>query len=117
MHAAADAADAAGDEHRVARVAPLQDHLVAAEEAGDGVGLEDLARLEVDDGVERQRPGHAGDRVEIDVLEVPVAPQQVLNPGAIDLPRLVGVGVRHAPLEPGAALLIELDGQVLEAHG
>ncbi len=77
--------------------------------------LEHLALLEVDDGVERQRTGHPGDWVEVDVLDVAVAGQELLHLRAVQVTGLVGVGVEPL-LEPGVAPRVELDRQVLEAH-
>ena len=104
---AADAAHPAGDEHGVARVTALEDDFVAAKERADRVGLQDLAGLEVDDGVERQRTGHPGDRIEVDVLDVAVAGQELLHLRSIEVTGLVGVAV-EALFQPGVALGVEL---------
>ncbi len=60
---AADPADAAGDEVRVARVLALHEDAVAAEDRRRAVALRHLAGAEVDLGVDPQAPDDAGDRV------------------------------------------------------
>ncbi len=59
----ADAADAAGDEVRVARVLALHEHAVAAEQRGRALARHDLAVLEVDLRVDAEVPDDPGDRV------------------------------------------------------
>ena len=60
---AADAADPAGDEVGVARVLPLHEDAVAAEDRRGAVALGDLAVGEVDLGVDAQAAHDPGDRV------------------------------------------------------
>ena len=60
---AADAADAAGDEVRVARVLALHEDAVAAEDRRRAVALGDLALPEVDLRVDAEAPDDAGDRI------------------------------------------------------
>ncbi len=60
---AADAADPAGDEVRVARVLALHEHAVAAEDRRGAVALRDLLLLEVDLGVDAEAADDPGDRV------------------------------------------------------
>src|SRR5262249_60657867 len=69
----------ARDEDRVAGVASLEDHLVAAEQGGHRIRLEDLAALEVDHGVKRERAGDPRDRIEIHLADVAVALEQLLE--------------------------------------
>jgi hypothetical protein len=123
VHASAHAARPTGDEDRVARIAPHHDHLVAAEKRGHRARLEHLARLEVGDGVERERPRDARHRVEVHRLDVPVPLDQLLDSFGGELTRSAQwhggrrrVGVRDPGPQGGAPLGIELDGQVLEAH-
>jgi hypothetical protein len=80
------------------------------------VRFEHAALLEVDDGVEGEGAGDAGHRVEVDVLDVAVAGQELLDLRPVEIALLVGVRIGDARLEPGVALRVELDGQVLEAH-
>ena len=65
----ADAADAAGDEVRVARVDALHEDVEAAEDHRRRVALEDLLVGEVDLGVDAQRPDDAGDRIPRHLLD------------------------------------------------
>ena len=60
---AADAADPAGDEVRVARVLALHEQAVAAEDRRGAVALANLLLLEVDRGVDPEAADDAGDRV------------------------------------------------------
>jgi hypothetical protein len=60
---AADAADAAGDEVRVARVLALHEHAVAAEQRRGAVALDHLAVVEIYLGVDAQVADDARDRV------------------------------------------------------
>ena len=60
---AADAADAAGDEVRVARVLALHEQAVAAEDRRGAVALAHLLLLEVDRGVDPEAADDPGDRV------------------------------------------------------
>ena len=60
---AADAADAAGDEMGVARVLPLHEHAVAAEDRRGAVALGHAAGGEIDLGVDSQAADDPGDRV------------------------------------------------------
>jgi len=124
VHAAAHSARAAGDVDRVPRVATLEDDLIAAEERRHRVRLEHLAILEIDHRVEREGTCDACHRVEVDATDVPVSRHQLLElvlPGRVlqghELPRLVGPRVRRAVDQAGVALFVELDRQVLEAHG
>ena len=68
---AADAADAAGDEVRVARVLALHEDAVAAEDRRRAVALGDLAVLEVDLGVDAQAADDPGDRIPVHLDQVP----------------------------------------------
>ena len=68
---AADPADAAGDEVRVARVLALHEHAVAAEERGRGLAAHDLLLLEVDLRVDPEVADDPGDRVPRHVDDVP----------------------------------------------
>ena len=65
----ADAADAAGDEVRVARVDPLHEDVEAAEDHRRRVALEDLLVGEVDLRVDPERPDDAGDRIPRHLLD------------------------------------------------
>ncbi len=60
---AADAADAAGDEVRVARILALHEDRVAAEDRRRAVALDDLAVVEVDLGVDAEAADDAGDGI------------------------------------------------------
>ena len=60
---AADAADPAGDEVRVARVLALHEDRVAAEDRRRAVALDDLAGVEVDLRVDAEAAHDPGDRV------------------------------------------------------
>ena len=60
---AADPADPAGDEVRVARVLALHEDAVAAEDRRRAVALGDVLLLEVDLGVDAEAADDAGDRV------------------------------------------------------
>ncbi len=62
---AADAADAAGDEVRVARIFALHEDAVAAEDRGRAVTLGDLALAEVDLGEDAEAADDPGDRIPI----------------------------------------------------
>ena len=66
----ADAADAAGDEVRVARVLALHEHAVAAEERGGALALHHLPVVEVYLGVDPQVADDARDRVPRHVHDV-----------------------------------------------
>jgi len=119
VDAATDAAGPAGDEDSVARIAASEDDLVAPKQGRDGVGVLDPPLLEVDHGMEGQRAGDPCDRVDADVLDVAVPGQQLTDPLLLvdDRGRRpIGVRISNVALEPGAALLVELDRQVLEAH-
>jgi hypothetical protein len=59
----ADAADAAGDEVRVARVLALHEDAVAAEDRRGALALDHLPVLEVYLGIDPEVPDDAGDRV------------------------------------------------------
>src|SRR5215471_12638619 len=124
MHAAANAAGPARDEDGVARVAADHDDLVATEQGRHGACLQHLAALEVGDGVEGQCPCHAGDRVEVEVLDVAVALEQLLDPlrrqlsGRSARGSLGGaIWIGDPSAEKRLALRVELDGKVLKAHG
>src|SRR4029078_425048 len=60
---AADAADAAGDEVRVARVLALHEHAVATQQRRGRLAADHLAAVEVDLGVDAEVADDAGDRV------------------------------------------------------
>ena len=62
---AADAADAAGDEVRVARILALHEDAVAAEDRRGAVALGHLALAEVDFGEDAQAADDPGDRIPI----------------------------------------------------
>ena len=62
---AADAADAAGDEVRVARILALHEDAVAAKDGRGAVALGDLAVLEIDLGEDAEAAHDAGDRVPV----------------------------------------------------
>ena len=62
---AADAADAAGDEVRVARVLALHEDAVAAKDRRGAVALGDLAVVEVDLGVDAEAADDPGDRIPV----------------------------------------------------
>jgi len=62
---AADAADPAGDEMRVARILALQEHAVAAKHRRRAVALGDFTVLEVDFGEDAEIADDAGDRVPV----------------------------------------------------
>ena len=123
MHASADAARAAGDEDGVARVATDHDDFVAAEQCRHRAGLEHPSLLEVGDGVKGQGSRHAGDRIEVNGLDVPVPADQLLDSfgGHLDRRpcrhRRARGRVRVEPVfEERASLFVEFDRQVLEAH-
>jgi hypothetical protein len=69
---AADPADAAGDEVRVARVLAFHEDAVAAEDVGAAVALRHLAVLEVDLRVDAQAPDDARDRVPVHLHQLAV---------------------------------------------
>lgn len=77
----------------------------------------DLACLEIDDGVERERPGDPRHRVDVQVTDLTVRPEQLLDPGAVDLARLVRVRIIDSFPQARPALRVELDREILEAHG
>ncbi len=60
---AADSADPAGDRVGVARVFPLHEHAVTAEDRRRAMALDNLPVREIDLGVDAQAPDHARDRV------------------------------------------------------
>ena len=60
---AADPADAAGDEVRVARILALHEDRVAAEDRRGAVALDDFSVLEVDLGVDAEAADDPGDRI------------------------------------------------------
>src|SRR6185437_14483012 len=66
---AADPADAAGDEVRVARVLALHEDGVAAEDRAGAVALGDDPLLEVNLGVDAEAADDAGDRIPCHVDE------------------------------------------------
>ncbi len=70
---AADAANAAGDEMRVARVFPLHEDAVAAKDRRGAVTLRHLARAEVDFREDAQAADDAGDRIPVHLDEVGAA--------------------------------------------
>ncbi len=78
---AADAADAARDEVRVARVLALHEDAVAAEDRGGAPAADDLLRLEVDLRVDAEVPDDPRDRVPGHVDELPRLPIDSLARG------------------------------------
>ncbi len=68
---AADAADAAGDEVRVARILALHENAVAAKDGGGAVAFRDLPVFEVDLGEDSQAAHDAGDRVPVHLHQLP----------------------------------------------
>ena len=70
MVVAADAADAAGDEVRVARVLPLHEDAVAAEDRRSAVALDHFAVAEVDFGEDAQAAHDPRDRIPIHLDQV-----------------------------------------------
>jgi hypothetical protein len=77
---AADAADAARDEVRVARVLALQEHTVAAEHRGGAIALRDFAVIEIDFGEDAEIADDAGDRIPV-LLDQRAARLAVAGPG------------------------------------
>src|SRR5262249_3194781 len=77
---AADAADAAGDEVRVARILALQEHAEAAEDRRRALALGHPPGLEVQLGVEAQAAHDPGDRIPVHLHEAhrttPAGPRQ-----------------------------------------
>src|SRR5262249_3382656 len=59
----ADAADAAGDEVRIARVLALHEHRVAAEDRRGALALHHLVVVEIDLGIDAEIADDPGDRV------------------------------------------------------
>ena len=85
---AADAADAAGDEVRVARVLALHEDRVAAEDRAGAVALGDLPVAEVDLGVDAEAADDPGDRVPRHLDEaVVVRRSNLLGLGMVDVMR------------------------------
>src|SRR5262249_8862548 len=60
----------AGDEVGVARVLPLHEDAVAAEDGGGGVALRDLLRVEIDLGVDAEAAHDPRDRIPVHLDEV-----------------------------------------------
>jgi hypothetical protein len=60
---AADAADAAGDLMGVARILPLHEHAVAAEDRRGAVALHHLAAVEIDLRVNAEAADDPGNRI------------------------------------------------------
>ena len=79
VHTTADPAGAAGDEDGVARIAPDHDDLVAAKQSGHRIHVHDLALFQVRHRVERKGARHAGNGIEIYVLDMPIASQKLLD--------------------------------------
>jgi hypothetical protein len=77
------------------------------------VGVAHHPVLEVDGGVEGQRSRHAGDRVDVEVAH-PVGRGLVIERG-----RLREIVDRERPgvVDGRPSVVVEDDGQVLEAHG
>jgi hypothetical protein len=82
----ADAADAARDEVRVARVLALHEHAVAAENGGCALALHHLAVVEVYLRVDPEVPDYAGDRVPRHLREVPGFRRNVLSNSHLSSP-------------------------------
>src|SRR5579859_3254666 len=78
VNATAHAAGAAANEDRIAWVAALEDYLVATKQGSHRVGAQHLALFEIDNSMERERAGDAGDRVEFHRLDMAVLPQQLV---------------------------------------
>ena len=70
MIVAADAADPAGDEMRVARVLVLHEDAVAAKDRRRAVALDDLLRVEIDLGVNAEAADDARDRIPVHLDDV-----------------------------------------------
>src|SRR5439155_12229127 len=105
---AADPADAAGDEVRVARVFALHEDAVAAEDMGGAVALRHLAVLEVDLGVDAQAPDDAGDRVPVHLHQLAVLAGRGRNHFCHDLVPFLTAwsGNRFPAAFPGAAISV-----------
>jgi hypothetical protein len=84
--------------------------------ASDRIGFLDGAALQIDDRVKRQRAGNASHRIDVDVADVRVALYELFDLRAVDLDGRVREGVRAAE-EARTPLVIELDREILEAHG
>ena len=67
---AADAADAAGDEVRVARVFALHENAVAAEDRRGAVALGDLAVVEIDLGENAEAAHDSGNRIPVHLHQI-----------------------------------------------
>ena len=89
---AADAADAAGDEVRVARVLALHEHAVAAEQRRRRLAADHLAAVEVDLGVDAEVADDARDRV----------PRHVDDAAGLGLDGLTGGGHVSSPRAVGS---------------
>ena len=94
---AADAADAAGDEVRVARVLALHEQAVAAEDRRRAVALGDRHVREVDLGVDPEAADDAGDRVPGHLDEPAVLGCRRCSACASSRPLLVVVGMPRSP--------------------
>src|SRR6266542_4025001 len=122
-HAPAHAAGPARDEDGVTRITPDHNDLVAAEQGRHGPRFEHLPALEVGYGVEGERPGHSRDRVEVEILDVAVALEQVLDPLRRQLSRRPSRGCRrrsirvcHSCTQERLPLSVELYRKILKAH-
>src|SRR5262245_7736740 len=124
MNTAADAARAARDVEGIAWVAADHDHLVATKQRRHRPSLDDLASVEVGDRVERKCARDSRDRIEIDLFDEAITPKELLDVFGRELgghpsrhggARRVGVGDTRPEIR--LALRVELDREILEAHG
>ena len=105
----ADAADAARDEVRVARVDPLHEDVEAAEDHRGRVALQDFLVREVDLRVDPEAPDDAGDRVPGHLLDDDLALLRRLDSRHLSFPlggaagRSAGAGSRSRASRPASA--------------
>ena len=109
------------DVDRVPGIPALEDDLVAPEQHGHGMRVDDLPAVEVHVNVDGQSPGNPGHRVD----------HPLPNPGRGGdsspdrgrplrkglRPLLQGVGIGHSLFHVSPPLLVKLDRQILETHG
>jgi len=119
VHAAADAASAGADVDGIARVAALQDDLVATEQHGLAVGVDGFTVLEVEGRVHGESTSDTGDRVDAPFLQPRRSRARTRFVGVV-LPDGLGVDavrVGDAIANLGLAVGTNVDWQVRECHG
>ena len=111
MDATAHPAGAGGDVNCLQRIPSPENDLVSPEHHRLGVGIGDHAVLQVHPGVKRQRPRDPGHRIDVEI------DHRCWSGLASLRPRSGGLHSERTFVQVSFSLVIEDDGEVLEAHG